>query len=269
MDYWAAELDDYIRNSVDDALSIRQVADYLGISANRLCQHVLYMYRYPLEERIAFLKKRAGEPEPCQYTPLECWLYGKRRPEQHTPMDSWLSSMPYDKVEVKAAVAAGFRIPYSELEHYNNPDMDMPGSRKEDWATFTDYVSGGAPVGAWLVDEDTGETSYFYGKTRSDIDDRHPYKAALHIPGGLYAVFPVELWNKGHRVGHATRAYGGAMVREAVCRDLQKANPYLEYDESRFCFEAYNGKKELSLFIPIGYPLGYAPERMFWYHLEL
>jgi len=267
MYYWITELDDYIRWAPEENLTIKEIADHLGISVQRLCQHVLYIYGYPLEERIALLKRVIKKPYQFKYTPFESWVYAGRTPETHTPIEAWLSDMPYDIVDLKSATATGFQIQYSMLESLM--DTGLPGIKKDNWTTFSAYVTTGSPIGVWLYDEKLGGTSYFYGKTRSLIEEDIKYRTCLQIPEGIYAVFPVELWADTMINGSARRAYGGSLIRENICRDLQKESSDLIYDETRFCFESYNGKKELSLFVPIIYPAGYVLKRPYCLHMEL
>lgn len=246
---WLKDLNDYIDKTPKELLTLLSISDHLGISPQILSQLVLYVYDYSLMELIAEKKENKKEPKAHRYTPLEHYLYGVRKPKQHQPMNTWLMTLNLKSTELEDMDISGVKVPYSKINYMER--NGFPGQRKDESSLFVDPPEGINYVGAWILEDvRTEEMSYFYGSTGKDQEDRrriyNKYRTSLHIPGGRY------LWTEyesDYRIHGYHKLYGGALIRAYGVQEV--GDSYYKYDNSRFIFEMYNEKNELSIYLPV------------------
>ena len=246
---WLDKLREYIDKTPKEMLTPQNIGEYLGVSPWILCQEILYVYDYSLMEFIEVIKDKKKEPKNHRYTPLEHYLYGNLKPKQHQPMNTWLMTLDLKHIDLEDMTISGVKVPYSKINYMER--NGFPGQRKDENSLFVDPPEGINYAGAWILeDSQTGEMSYFYGSTGKDQEDRRriyqKYRTSLTIPGGKYVWTEYE---SDYRIYGYHKLYGGGLVRNTAV--LRVNNSYHEFDNSRFIFEMYNEKNELSIYFPV------------------
>ena len=246
---WSKKLHGYIEKTPKELLTPQSIGDQLEIPPRILCQEVLYFYQYSLMELVEYDKEHEREPDRHMYTPLEYYLFGNKKPPFHRPMNTWMMSMSFKRTELADMTISGVKVPYSMTDEMEQ--TGFPGQRKDDRRMFLDPPRGINYVGAWILeDSQTGEMSYFYGSTGKDQEARRridkKYRTSLHIPGGKYVWTEYE---SDYRIHGFHKLYGGLIARRTAVGSFHER--YYELDDSRFIFEMYNEKNELSIYFPI------------------